>query len=89
MVYLCPQKLWKLGDCCQPPFNIVVEASPTEWPGFRSTTEAQGRWSQGGSPRTAARDAAGYDGLSLSTEAPETRPLLPAAFQHHSRCLCN
>ena len=34
MVDLCPQKLRKLGDCCRPPFNIIVEGPATEWPGF-------------------------------------------------------
>ena len=35
----------------------------------------------------AAGGAAVYDGRYLSPEAPETRRLLPAAIQHHSRGL--
>ena len=34
MVYLCPQKLRKLGDCCPPPLNIIVETALTQWPDF-------------------------------------------------------
>ena len=33
-VDICPQKLRKLGDCCQPHDIIIVDASGTEWPDF-------------------------------------------------------
>ena len=35
VVYLCPQKLRKLGDCCRPTSNIIADASETnKWPDF-------------------------------------------------------
>ena len=34
VVYLCPQKLWKLGDCCRPTSDIIVDAPATGWRDF-------------------------------------------------------
>ena len=34
MVYLCPQKLRQSSNYCQPPSNIITDASASKWPDF-------------------------------------------------------